>query len=45
VHLLKAAGKENRDAQSTDGAILSEKTSNHIPSKKRTLGTGLGGEA
>jgi len=45
VHELKVAGKRNRDAQSTDGMILSEKTSNPVPSTKRMLRTGLSGEA
>jgi len=45
VHEMKVAGKRNRDAQSIDGMILSEKISNPVPSMKRTLRTGLGGDA
>jgi len=42
---MKVAGKRNRDTQSVDGRILSEKTSNPVPSMKRRLRKGLGGEA
>jgi len=42
---MKVAGKRNRDTQSIDGMILSEKTSKPVPSMKRTFKTGLGGKA
>jgi len=43
VHVMKVAGKRNRGHQSMDGMILSEKTSNPVPSMKRRLRKGLGG--
>jgi len=41
---MKVAGKRNR-RHSIDGMTQSEKTSNPVPSTKRILRTGLGGEA
>jgi len=45
VHEMKVTGKRNRDVQSIDGMILLEKTSDLVPSTKRMLRAGLGGEA
>jgi len=40
----KLQERETGDAKSIDGMILSEKISNPVPSMKKTLRTGLGGE-